>query len=177
MPSLRLWRRTPACQKGPVTGVRTVLFTDIVGSTRLQAELGDRGWRDLLLAHRQAVRASLHRWCGVENDTAGDGFYVTFPDVAAAVACGLQIVEEAPQLLLEVRAGLHVGTCELAEERCSGLTVSIGARVAALASPSEVLVTEAVRDSVPDGWFEFVERGRHVLKGVPGEWQLYAVRR
>ncbi|HET7311166.1 MAG TPA: adenylate/guanylate cyclase domain-containing protein [Mycobacteriales bacterium] len=153
--------------------VRSVLFTDIVGSTALQAELGDCGWRDLLLAHRAAVRSRLQRHGGFENDTAGDGFYITFPDPAEAVRCALQIVEDARDLHIEVRAGLHVGTCEVAEDRCAGLTVSIGARVAARARPSQVLVTDAVREAVREDGVVFVFCGFHELKGVPGRWPLY----
>jgi class 3 adenylate cyclase len=155
------------------TDPRTVLFTDIVESTVKQAELGDCSWRDLLLAHRKAVRASLDRWRGFENDTAGDGFYVTFPDPTDGVCCALEIAEQARDLALEVRAGLHHGTCELAEDRCSGLTVSIGARVAALARGSEVLVTEAVRVAVRDEGLCFEELGTRALRGVPGQWRLY----
>ena len=163
------------CEAGPSTGLRTVLFTDIVGSTTMQSRLGDCGWRDLLLAHRRAVRASIARWHGFENDTAGDGFYITFPDATDAVFCALEIVDEAHDLALEVRAGLHHGTCELAEDRCSGLTVSIGARVAALARGSEVLVTEAVRALVHSDRLVFEERGTPVLKGVATRWPLYRV--
>jgi class 3 adenylate cyclase len=152
-----------------------VLFTDIVGSTERQAELGDCGWRDVLLAHRRAVRASLARWNGFENDTAGDGFYVTFPDPTSAVWCALEIVAEAPRLGLNVRAGLHHGPCELAEERCSGLTVSIGARVAAIARGSELLVTHTVRDACDGHGLVFAPRGEFLLRGVPGRWHLYRV--
>ena len=161
--------------EGPREGLRTVLMTDIVGSTMRQAELGDEAWRDLLLAHRREVRSSLDRWHGFENDTAGDGFYATFVDSADAVRCALEIVRQAGPLELEVRAGVHRGTCELAEDRCSGLAVSIGARVAALANGSEVLVTDAVRTSVPDGTADFADRGLHTLRGVPGQWRLHLV--
>lgn len=164
-----------ACEQTELTSFRTVLMTDIVGSTSKQAALGDCGWRDLLLAHRRAVRASLNRWRGVENDTAGDGFYITFIDPTDAVRCALEITEEAHHLAMEVRAGLHVGHCELAEDKCSGITVSIGARVAALAEGSDVLATEAVRDAVRDHGVAFHEHGTHVLKGVPGRWPLYRV--
>jgi class 3 adenylate cyclase len=155
------------------TDLRTVLFTDMVGSTAKQAEMGDVGWRDMLLAHRRAVRSSLDRWRGFENDTAGDGFYVTFVDPTDGVFCALEIAEEAHELAFEVRAGLHHGTCELAEDRCSGLTVSIGARVARLARPSEVLVTEAVRAAVRDDGLWFEDAGVHALRGVPAPWHLF----
>ncbi len=167
---------TIACEAGSSTGLRTVLITDIVGSTSVQATLGDCGWRDLLLAHRRAVRVSIARWHGFENDTAGDGFYITFPDPTDAVLCALEIVSQAHDLALEVRAGLHHGTCELVEDRCSGLTVSIGARVAALARGSEVLVTQAVRVRARSDRVVFEERGAPVLKGVASRWPLYRVR-
>jgi class 3 adenylate cyclase len=166
---------TIACEAGSATGLRTVLFTDIVGSTNMQSTLGDCGWRDLLLAHRRAVRVSIAYWHGFENDTAGDGFYLTFPDPTDAVLCALEIVNQAHDLALEVRAGLHYGTCELVEDRCSGLTVSIGARVAALARGSEVLVTEAVHALVHSDGLVFEERGAPVLKGVAARWPLYRV--
>ena len=160
----------------PSVDLRTALITDIVGSTAKQFELGDLGWRDLLLAHRQSVRESLARWHGFENDTAGDGFYVTFADATDGVRCALEIVASARSLGIEVRAGLHRGTCELAEDRCSGLTVSIAARVAAAAGASEVLVSDAVHAAVDDPLLQFEVRGAHELKGVPGRWRLWSVR-
>lgn len=152
--------------------LRTVLITDIVDSTQKQAELGDAGWRDLLMAHRYLVRKSLMRWQGVENDTAGDGFYATFVDPNSAVHCALEVTRPT-QLPLEVRAGLHLGTCELADDKCTGLTVSIGARVAALAAAGEVLLTAAVHAAASGEDVRFEERGSHVLKGVPGRWPIY----
>lgn len=155
--------------------LRTVLITDIVGSTAKQVELGDCGWRDLLLAHRRLVRDSLDRWHGYENDTAGDGFYVTFADTADALSCALEIAESARPLGIEVRAGLHRGTCELAEDKCSGLTVSIAARVSALAGSSEVMTTDAVRSAVDDDRFRFDLCCVRRLRGVPGRWWLWSV--
>jgi class 3 adenylate cyclase len=161
----------------PEIGIRTVLFTDIVGSTALQAGLGDCGWRDLLLAHNRLVRSALVRWNGVENDTAGDGFYATFDDAGHAVRCALDVVDDVQPLGIRIRAGLHRGDCELAEDKCSGLTVSIGARVAALADPSQALASEAVRVAVHDEAVTFDVAGEVDLRGVPGRWQLFAARR
>ena len=156
--------------------LRTVLITDIVGSTAKQVELGDRAWRDLLLAHRRLVRQSLVRWHGYENDTAGDGFYVTFADPTDAVRCALEIAQSVRSLGIEVRAGLHRGTCELAEDKCSGLTVSIAARVAAFAAGSDVVVTDAVRAAVNDARIRYDLCCVRELRGVPGRWSLWSVR-
>jgi class 3 adenylate cyclase len=155
--------------------LRAVLFTDIVESTAMQVVLGDCAWRDLLLAHHRAVRASVARWQGVENDTAGDGFYVTFDDARSAVRCALDITRRVRTLGIQVRAGVHHGTCEVAEGKCSGLTVSVGARVAALAGASEVLATDAVRANVDDPGLVFLRRRARHLKGVPGTWRLFRV--
>ena len=159
----------------PRVDLRTALITDIVGSTEKQVELGDCGWRDLLLAHRRSVRESLDRWHGYENDTAGDGFYVTFADTTDAVRCALEIAESAQLLGIEVRAGLHRGTCELAEDKCSGLTVSIAARVSALAPASTVVVTDAVRAAVDEQTIRFDLCCVRTLRGVPGRWWLWTV--
>lgn len=161
----------------PRVDLRTALITDIVGSTEKQVELGDCGWRDLLLAHRRSVRECLDRWHGYENDTAGDGFYVTFADATDAVRCALEIEESAHLLGIEVRAGLHRGTCEVAEDKCSGLTVSIAARVSALAAGSDVLTTDAVRTAVEDDQLIFELCSVRTLRGVPGRWWLWSVRR
>jgi class 3 adenylate cyclase len=158
-----------------VVDLRTALITDIVGSTAKQVELGDCGWRDVLLAHRRLVRDSLVRWHGYENDTAGDGFYVTFADATDAVRCALEIEQTVRSLDIELRAGLHRGTCELAEDRCSGLTVSIAARVAAFAAGSQVLVTDAVRTAVDDERIRYDLCCVRELRGVPGRWWLWSV--
>jgi class 3 adenylate cyclase len=157
------------------TVLSSVLFTDIVGSTEKQAELGDRGWKDLVERHHAVVRTALARWRGVENDTAGDGFYVTFDGAARAIRCAMEIVEDVRELGIEVRAGVHTGECELVESKCAGLTVSIGARIAARAEPSRVLVSRTVKDLLAGSGFTFEDAGQHELKGVPDRWHLYSV--
>jgi class 3 adenylate cyclase len=159
----------------PETVLKSVLFTDIVGSTEKQAALGDRAWRDLVLRHHAIVRDALGTWRGVENDTAGDGFYATFDGPARAVRCAKDVIERVRDLGLEVRAGVHTGECELIEGKCGGLTVSIGARVASRAEPSEVLVSQTVKDLVAGSGFTFEDAGEHELKGVPDRWRLYRV--
>jgi class 3 adenylate cyclase len=153
----------------------TVLFTDIVGSTQVQASLGDRGWRDLVERHHAIVRGALGHWRGVENDTAGDGFYATFDGPARAISCGLEVIERVRELGIEIRVGVHTGECEVIDGKCAGLTVSIGARVASNAEPSEVLVSRTVKDLVAGSGLAFEDRGEHELKGVPDRWHLYRV--
>jgi class 3 adenylate cyclase len=155
----------------------TVLFTDIVGSSEKAAELGDRGWRELLERHHALVRRQLARFRGVEVDTAGDGFFASFDGPARAIRCATAIVEAVPELGLEVRAGLHTGECELANGKVAGIAVHTGARVASVAQPDEVLVSSTVKDLVAGSEIAFEDRGSHELKGIPGEWRLYAVRR
>lgn len=157
------------------TVLATVLFTDIVGSTQKQASLGDRSWRNLVERHNVVVRDALKRWRGVENDTAGDGFFATFDGPARAIRSALEIAERVQGLGIEIRAGLHTGECELIEGKATGLTVSIGARVAANADASEVLVSQTVKDLVAGSGFSFEYRGEHELKGVPDRWRLYRV--
>jgi len=152
----------------------TVLFTDIVGSTERAADLGDRLWQDLLRRHHGLVREELHRYRGVEQDTAGDGFFATFDGPARAVRCAQRICEAVREMGLDVRAGVHTGECERTGEKLGGIAVHIGARVAALAQPGEVLVSSTVRDLVAGSGLTFAERGAHKLKGIPGEWKLYA---
>jgi class 3 adenylate cyclase len=153
----------------------TILFTDIVDSSRRAAALGDRAWRELLGAHHAAVRRQLDRYQGREVDTAGDGFLATFDGPARAVRCGHAIQQSMRELGLEVRAGVHTGEVELADGKVAGIAVHTGARVAALAEPGQVLVSSTVKDLVAGSGLEFEERGTHELKGVPGEWRLYAV--
>jgi class 3 adenylate cyclase len=153
----------------------TVLFTDIVGSTEKQVELADRGWHELVKRHHATVRESLTRWRGVENDTAGDGFYATFDGPARAIRCGLEVIQRVRELGIEVRVGVHTGECEVIDDKYGGLTVSIGARVASNAAPSEVLVSRTVKDLVAGAGLEFEDRGEHELKGVPDAWRLYRV--
>jgi class 3 adenylate cyclase len=155
------------------TVLTTVLFTDIVDSTARQAALGDRGWRDLVVAHHGVVREALRRWRGVEADTAGDGFYATFDGPARAIKCAQEVVRAVRPLGVEVRAGVHTGECEVADGKCTGLTVSIGARVAAAAGPSQVVVSQTVRDLVAGSGLTFTDLGERELKGVPGVWRLH----
>jgi len=153
----------------------TILFTDIVDSTRQQAELGDRGWKRLVERHHAIVRGLLGRYRGEEQDTAGDGFYVRFDGPARAIRCAQEIVETIRPLGIEVRAGLHTGECEIVDGKCSGLSVSIGARVMANAGPSEVLVSRTVKDLTAGSGLTFQDAGEHELKGVPDRWRLYRV--
>jgi class 3 adenylate cyclase len=154
----------------------TVLFTDICGSTARAAELGDRAWRELLGRHHQVARAQLTRFRGREVDTAGDGFFATFDGPARAIRCARAISEAVRDLGLEIRAGLHTGEVELDDGHVRGIAVHIGARVAAEAGPGEVLVSSTVKDLVAGSGLEFEERGAAELKGVPGEWRLFAVK-
>lgn len=155
----------------------TVLFTDIVGSTGKAVELGDKAWREVVERHHGVVRGHLARFRGREIDTAGDGFFASFDGPARAVRCACAISEAVRELGLEVRAGLHTGEVELAEDRPRGIAVHIGARVAAQAAPGEVLVSSTVKDLVAGSGLEFEDRGTAELAGVPGEWRLYSVRR
>lgn len=154
----------------------SVLFTDIVDSTRHASALGDRGWSELVERHNAAVRALLARYRGREIDTAGDGFFASFDGPARAVRCALAIVEGVRPLGIEVRAGVHIGELETVEGKPTGLAVNIGARIAALAQPSEVLVSQTIRDLMVGSGLVFASRGEHQLTGVPGEWQVYAAR-
>jgi class 3 adenylate cyclase/pimeloyl-ACP methyl ester carboxylesterase len=152
----------------------TVLFTDIVGSTERAAHMGDAGWTKLLEEHHRLVREELDRFEGVEIDTAGDGFLATFDGPARAVRCARAIGERVRDLGMEVRAGVHAGEIEHVDKDISGIAVHIGARVAALAGPSEVLVSSTVKDLVAGSGLIFEDRGEHELKGVPDRWHLYA---
>jgi class 3 adenylate cyclase len=154
----------------------TVLFTDIAGSTERAAELGDRRWRELLETHHKLVRRELERHRGHEVDTAGDGFFATFDGPARAIRCASTIREAVRSLGVEVRAGLHTGELELAGEKVGGIGVHIGARVAGEAQPGEILVSSTVKDLVAGSGIEFDDRGVRALKGVPGDWRLFAVR-
>ncbi len=153
----------------------TVLFTDLVGSTETAASVGDSRWRTLLQAHHDLVRREVERARGREIDRAGDGVLATFDGPARAIECARAIRDGVRALGLEVRAGLHTGEVELLEEGIGGLAVHIGARVSALAGPGEVLVSSTVKDLVAGSGIEFEDRGSHGLKGVPGEWRLFAV--
>jgi class 3 adenylate cyclase len=158
----------------------TIVFTDIVGSTERAAVLGDDRWRDLLDNHDTIVRHELQRFAGREVNTAGDGFVATFISPSAAIACADAIVDAVHLLGIEVRVGIHAGEVEVRgalKSDVAGMAVHIGARVATLAGPSEVLVSSTVRDIVAGSRRAFVERGEHELKGVPGQWRLYALER
>jgi class 3 adenylate cyclase len=155
--------------------LKTVLFTDIVASTERAAELGDRRWKELLNSHDAAVRRELERFRGQEVNTTGDGFLAAFDGPGRAINCAQTIATRAQELGFAVRAGLHTGECERRGDDLAGIAVHTGARVAALAGPGEVLVTSTVRDLVAGSGIEFTDRGRHELKGVPGEWLVLAV--
>jgi class 3 adenylate cyclase len=167
-----------------LTGVRTrpetdrvlatILFTDIVGSTERAAELADSAWADLLQAHHARVRDQLARYAGREIATTGDGFLAIFDGPARGVRCALAMADTMRPLGLEIRAGLHTGEIELAGDDIRGLAVHIAARIAALAGSGEVLASRTVRDLVVGSGLTFQDRGTHVLKGVPDEWQLFA---
>ena len=153
----------------------TVLFTDIVGSTKLAAEHGDRGWREIIRAHHAFVRKALRHFGGREIDTAGDGFFATFAQPADAIRCATALGEGLRAIGLEIRVGIHTGEVEVIGSKVGGIAVHIGARVAAKAAPGEVLVSGTVREVVSGAGIVFEDRGQHELKGVPGEWRLFAV--
>ena len=153
----------------------TVLFTDIVDSTQRAAEMGDRDWHALLDAHDAIVRVQLTRFRGREVNTSGDGFLAMFDGPQRAIRCAMAIREAIRSLGIEVRAGLHTGECEVRGDDIGGIAVHIGARVSALAGPNDVLVSSTLRDLVIGSGLDFEERGAHTLKGVPGEWRLFAV--
>jgi class 3 adenylate cyclase/SAM-dependent methyltransferase len=160
----------------PDRSIATILFTDIVGSTERAAELGDRGWRDLLAEHHELVRQALRRYDGREIATAGDGFLAIFgsPDLAMRCACAIR--DSLRSIELKFRCGIHMGEVErTSESDIGGIAVHVGSRVVARAEPDEVLVTSAIRDAELGSGFEFEERGSYELKGVPGQWALYAV--
>jgi YVTN family beta-propeller protein len=153
----------------------TVLFTDIVGSTELASELGDQRWKQVLATHHGVVRKTLKRYGGREIDTAGDGFFATFARPAEAIRCASDIVDQLRQIGIHIRAGVHMGEVEQMGAKVGGIGVHIGSRVAAKAGASEILVSSTVRDLVAGSDIRFVDRGAHDLKGVPGEWHLYAI--
>jgi pimeloyl-ACP methyl ester carboxylesterase/class 3 adenylate cyclase len=157
------------------TVLATVLFTDIVDSTSRQAALGDLGWKRLVEQHHATVRDLLKRYRGMEQDTAGDGFYARFDGPARAIHCAQEVSAAVRRLGIEIRAGIHTGECELVDGKCSGLSVSIGARVMSHAGPSEVLVSQTVKDLTAGSGLAFEDAGEHELKGVPDRWHLYRV--
>ncbi len=164
-------------RRGPEPDRRlaTVMFTDLVESTKRAAELGDQRWHELLDLHHASVRRELDRFRGTEIKTAGDGFLATFDGPARAIRCALSIRESLGSLDLDMTAGLHTGEIEIADGDVAGIAVHIGARVAAIARPGEILVSRTVKDLVAGSGIQFADRGTHILKGAPDEWQLYAV--
>ncbi len=152
----------------------TVMFTDMVGSTARAAELGDRAWASLLARHNEVIRDHVHRHDGRVMDNAGDGFFVVFGAPATALACATAVVAGLEELGVAIRVGLHTGDCLVVDDKCTGLAIHIGARLAAIAAPGEILVSEAVRRSAGPT-VSFDERGEHELRGVPGTWALFAV--
>ncbi|HEV3101533.1 MAG TPA: adenylate/guanylate cyclase domain-containing protein [Candidatus Dormibacteraeota bacterium] len=153
----------------------TILSTDIAGSTELVSRLGDRSWRDLLERHHAVVRRELQRYRGREIDTAGDGFFASFDGPARAIRCAKAVIGDTADLGVGVRAGLHTGECEILGDKLTGIAVHTAARVAATASPGEVLVSATVRDLVAGSGITFAERGEHSLKGLPDRLRLFAV--
>jgi class 3 adenylate cyclase len=183
-----IWYENPELTLGEVqeflTGARaepepermlaTVVFTDIVDSTRTAAELGDRRWREILERHQRSVTEALTRFGGREVKSTGDGHLATFDGPARAIRCARAILDSADGLGIRLRAGMHTGECEVMGDDIGGIAVHIAARVSAAAGPSEVLVSRTVKDLVAGSGIEFSDRGVHALKGVPDEWQLYA---
>jgi class 3 adenylate cyclase len=154
----------------------TVLFTDVVGSTRRAAELGDHAWRELLDRHQEIVRRGLDRWRGREVDTAGDGFLAAFDGPARAIKCAREVQRASNELGLPIRSGVHTGECEQVNGDLRGIAVHIGARIAALANAGEVLASGTVKDLVAGSGLEFEDLGARELKGVPGEQRVFRVR-
>jgi class 3 adenylate cyclase len=152
----------------------TVMFTDIVNSTAHAAELGDRAWQEIRQRHDSIVRTELARFRGREINTMGDGFLATFDGPARAVRCAQEITSRVHDLEIEIRVGVHIGEIEYDGDNISGIGVAIGARVGALAHPSEVLVSQTIKDLTAGAGLYFTDRGEHQLKGVPGPWRLYA---
>lgn len=173
----RAWDAGAAEESEPDRVLATVLFTDIVGSSERAAALGDREWRKTLEQHHELVRRQLVRFRGREVDTAGDGFFASFDGPARAIRCACAISEAVGELGIDVRAGLHTGECEVVDGKVAGIAVHTGARVASQAQPGEVLVSSTVKDLVAGSEIQFADRGVAALKGIPGEWRLFAVER
>ncbi len=173
----RAWDAGAAEESEPDRVLATVLFTDIVGSSERAAAVGDREWRKTLEQHHELVRRQLVRFRGREVDTAGDGFFASFDGPARAIRCACAISEAVGDLGIDVRAGLHTGECEVVDGKVAGIAVHTGARVASQAQPGEVLVSSTVKDLVAGSEIQFADRGVAALKGIPGEWRLFAVER
>jgi pimeloyl-ACP methyl ester carboxylesterase len=159
----------------PERALATILFTDLVDSTRHASNLGDKRWRDLLERHHEAIRRELTRFRGRELDTAGDGFFASFDGPARAIRCAAAAIDAVRPLGIEIRAGVHTGECERVGEKLGGIAVHIGARIATAAAPGEVLVSSTVKDLVAGSGIAFQDRGRHQLKGIQDAWHLFAV--
>lgn len=166
-----LWKRCLNLDRITVT----VLFTDIVDSTARVVALGDRSWHTLLDSHHALVRNALAQFHGREIDTAGDGFFAAFESAIDAIRCACAIVDSVCQLGIVVRAGLHSGQCEVIDAKLGGLCVHIGARIVTYAGGGEVLISDAVKDMIAGSGVSLLDRGNQSLKGVPGEWRLYAI--
>ena len=154
----------------------TILFTDIVGSTEHAAKLGDSRFRDLLEQHHSLVREELDWHQGREIDTAGDSFLATFDKPAQGIECAAAIRDSVRKLGIEIRAGLHLGECEVVGKAVRGIAVHLGARVASKAEAGEVSVSSTVKEAVAGSDIRFEDRGSHILKGIPGEWHLFALK-
>jgi len=159
----------------PDTVLTTVLFTDIVGSTERTVAQGDRAWARTLGEHHALVRRQLDRFRGREMDTAGDGFFATFDGPVRAIRCADAVTRSLREIGIEIRAGVHTGECEIIGDKVGGLAVNIGARVASNAQAGEILVSQTVKDLVAGSGLAFLDRGAAALKGLPGEWRLYAL--
>jgi pimeloyl-ACP methyl ester carboxylesterase/class 3 adenylate cyclase len=157
--------------------VCTIMFTDIVGSTDRAVEIGDRRYQDLLESHHAKIRSELRLYRGQEINTTGDGFVASFDGPARAIQCGLAITSAVKEIGLNVRVGLHTGECEVRSGELSGIALNIAARVAALAAPARVLVSQTVRDLVAGSGLKFIDGGVHSLKGLPEQWRLFEVSR
>jgi class 3 adenylate cyclase len=164
----------PSSSSSGARVLATLLFTDIVASTEHLAEMGDAAWRDVLVRHHAIVRGCLDRFGGTEIDTAGDGFFASFPTPAPAISCALGAIDELARIGLAIRCGLHTGECMRIGDKLGGLAVHIGARIAGQAGAGEVLVSGTVRDLVSGSGITFAERGMAELKGLPGTWPIYA---
>ena len=164
-------RRSPAADRI----LATVLFTDIVGSTEKLAHLGDERWRELLLEHHAIARREVEDFRGRVIDTAGDGIFATCDGPARAVHCASALVRAVRRLGVEIRAGVHTGECEVLGDKLGGIAVHIGARIASVAEPGEVLASSTVKDLVAGSGIRFVDRGAHQLRGIPDKWRLFAV--
>ncbi len=152
----------------------TVMFTDIVDSTKMAAQIGDEKWRSLLKRHNEIVRTQLEHFRGKEVDQIGDGFMASFDGPARAIRCATAICQAMPDIGLQVRTGVHSGECEVIGDDLGGIAVHIGARIGAIARPGEVLVSSTVRDAVTGSDIQFESRGAHELKGVPDQWRLFS---